>query len=73
MKRLTRPVDKYPCRIANGCPMEEWIMDLGGDISSDICASCPVEKYINTLAMYEDMMEQSQAIIGMMKVIMEDK
>lgn len=71
MKRLTRPADMYPCRIADGCSVEEWVMDLGGD-ASDICASCPMEKYINTLAMYEDLMEHSQAIIGMMKIIMED-
>ena len=70
MKRLTRPLDTSPCRI-DGCPIEEWVMDLGGD-ASDVCDSCPVEKYINTLAMYEDMMENEQYIIGMMKIIMED-
>ena len=71
MKRLTRPLDTYPCRMASGCPIEEWVMDLGGD-ASDVCGSCPVEKYINTLAMYEDMMENAQSVIGMMKIIMEE-
>ena len=71
MKRLTRPADMYPCRIADGCPIEEWVMELGGG-ASDICASCPVEKYINTLAMYEDMVEQLQSVIGLLKIIMED-
>ena len=71
MKRLTRPADIYPCRIEDGCPIEEWIMALGGD-ASDVCCSCPVEKYINTLAMYEDMIEQLQSVVGMLKIIMED-
>ena len=71
MKRLTRPLDTYPCRMAGECPIEDWIMELGGD-ASDICGSCPIEKYINTLAMYEDMMENAQSIIGMIKIIMEE-
>ena len=71
MKRLTRPVDIYPCRMADGCIIEDWVIDLGGD-ASDICSSCPMMKYINTLAMYEDMMENAQSVIGMIKIIMED-
>ena len=73
MNRLTRPLDTYSYRMAGGCPIIEWIMDLGEDAyASDICSSCPVEKYINTLAMYEDMMENAQSVIGMMKIIMEE-
>ena len=70
MKRLTRPIDIYPCRMADGCPVEKWIMDLGGDISN-VCISCPIEEYINTLAMYEDMIEQLQSV-GILKITMED-
>ena len=71
MKRLTRPVDAYPCRIADECPIEEWVTYLEGD-TSNICNSCPVMKYINTLAMYEDMVEQLQSVVGTMKIIVED-
>ena len=70
MKRLTRKADTYPCRIADGCPIEDWVLELGCE--GDICGTCPVEKYINTLAMYEDMVEQLQSIVGMLKIIMED-
>lgn len=71
MSRLTRKKDQYPCRIANSCPAEEWIEENTGAYCSDICENCPFEKYINTLAMYEDMMEQAESVLEMMKICME--
>ena len=61
MERLTRKKDQYPCRMAGGCPAENWIAeeanvriyDLG-----NVCDKCPFEKYINALAEYEDKMEE---------------
>jgi hypothetical protein len=53
MARLTRKKDQYPCRIADGCPADDWIMELGGN-PTDSCKNCPFEKYINALANYED-------------------
>ena len=43
-----------------------------GIYCSDICENCPFEKYINTLAIYEDMMEQAESVLGMMKICMEE-
>lgn len=57
MKRLTRHKDNYPCRIAGRCPADAWIDNHGGD-PDDCCVDCPFEKYINTLAKYEDATEQ---------------
>ena len=56
MARLTRKKDQYPCRIAGGCPVEDWLIDSGAilDDSTRLCDNCPIEKYINKLAEYED-------------------
>lgn len=57
MKRLTRKKDKYPCRIMDCCA-EEWMLKNTGRCPDyDICEDCPFEKYINTLATYEDEIE----------------
>lgn len=60
MARLTREKDQWKCRIAGGCPVEEWIDNHGiiVDESNDyFCEDCPFEKYINKLAEYEDKYE----------------
>lgn len=58
MARLTRVKDEWECRLAEPCPMEDWITDDLG-ISLDmlrecVCDNCPFIKYINKLADYED-------------------
>lgn len=63
MKRLTRHIDKYPCRIKD-CSAENWIEDVTGvsfyDWNSDesLCANCPFEEYMNRLAELEDEFER---------------
>lgn len=63
MERLTRHIDKYPCRVIN-CSVEDWIENLTGvsiyNWKSDksICDDCPFEKYINHLAKLEDEFER---------------
>lgn len=52
MKRMTRQKDEYECRIANGCPIEDWSTDQTGYPLT--CDDCPIMKYINKLAEYED-------------------
>ena len=65
MKRLTKHVDKYPCRIID-CLAESWIEDLTGvaayNWKSDegVCNQCPFEKYINRLAELEDEAERME-------------
>ena len=56
MKRMTRQKDEYKCRIANGCPIEDWSMDQTGYALT--CDNCPIMKYINKLAEYEDLEEE---------------
>lgn len=60
MSRLTRPKDRYECRIAGGCPAEDWICECtnDGELANLPCATCPFEKYINKLAEYEDKEEE---------------
>lgn len=54
MNRLTRPIDKYHCRIKE-CPAEGWMYDLYNQFChKDICKDCPFEEYINRLAELED-------------------
>lgn len=60
MSRLTREKDEYRCRIKECC-MEEWVEELTGvtsynwETSSEfMCDNCPLEKYVNKLAEYED-------------------
>ena len=61
MERLTRKKDQYPCRMAGGCPAENWIAEeanvriynLG-----NVCDKKKKKKYINALAEYEDKMEE---------------
>ena len=61
MNRLTRHKDKYPCRIAAGCPAEEWMYGLYHCYSdNDVCENCPFEKYINELAQFEDEKEKME-------------
>ena len=62
MRRLTRHIDDYPCRIAN-CLAEDWIEDLTGVIVynwEEACSQCPFEKYINRLAELEDEAERME-------------
>ena len=54
MKRLTRKKDIYECRIAGGCPAEDWMYELYREYPVDCCYSCPFTVYINKLAEYED-------------------
>lgn len=60
IERITRRKDKWPCRIANGCPAEDWIEIITGtsidewDTQGSICKTCPFEQYINRLAEFED-------------------
>lgn len=56
MVRLTREKDNYECRVANGCPIEEWVLEhvRDGELVGDLCDDCPVMVYINKLAEYED-------------------
>ena len=51
-KRMTRVKDKYDCRIAGGCPIENWSHEQNGHYLR--CDGCPVMQYINKLAEYED-------------------
>ena len=63
MIRMTRVKDEWPCRIAGGCPAEEWIEDLEYDLdemTGHTCANCPFEIYINKLAEYEDEKEKME-------------
>ena len=74
MERLTRAKDQYPCRIAGGCPAEDWIEGLGYDLDKmegDMCSDCPFEEYINTLADYEDCLEKMTQCITLAKEIMK--
>lgn len=61
MKRLTRHIDEYPCRIID-CSVEDWIEDLTGVIvyNKGVCDQCPFEKYINRLAELEDETERME-------------
>lgn len=62
MARLTREKDRYECRVANGCPIEEWVLEhiRDGRLVGDLCDDCPVMVYINKLADYEDMYDAAQ-------------
>ena len=53
MRKYTRVKDEFECRLAGGCPAEDWILDHNGDID-DVCADCPFMEMINELADYED-------------------
>jgi hypothetical protein len=53
MKRLTRPKDEYPCRIANCREIEHWIENMGGNYEN-MCENCPIQPIVNKLAEYED-------------------
>ena len=59
-RRLTRKIDEWPCRIAGGCPAEEWIHTVTGtyDYIEEPCDYCPFKKFINKLAEYEDEAEK---------------
>lgn len=63
-ERLTRHIDKFPCRIKNGCPAESWIEKITSTSSYNwdefMCENCPFEKYINKLAEYEDKEERME-------------
>ena len=58
--RLTRVKDEYECRIAGGCPAEDWMYDLYWE-ATNCCFNCPFEVYINKLAEYEDKEEINNA------------
>ena len=52
---MTRAKDKYDCRIANGCPIEDWVLEsIQGELKWGLCDTCPIMKHINKLAEYED-------------------
>lgn len=57
--RMTRKKDKYPCRMAGGCPADDWMYKLFGKYpaANDMCQYCPFQKYINHLADLEDELE----------------
>ena len=59
MKRMTRPKDKYECRIAGGCPIENWMLEcVEGELVRSPCVECPIMPIINKLAEYEDLEEE---------------
>ena len=59
MARMTRPKDKYECRIAGGCPIEDWMMEcIEGELVRNPCDECPMMPIINKLAVYEDMEDE---------------
>ena len=62
MKRFTRPIDEFPCRLAEGCKAEDWMKSLYGDYpnSNYVCYNCPFEIIINRLAEYEDKEERME-------------
>ena len=59
MSRMTRPKDKWECRI-NEFGAEEWMSDLYGHYprADDICSNCPFFYHIKRLAEYEDLVEK---------------
>lgn len=62
MERRTRVKDKYECRIAGECPVEEWICEcIDGELVHSPCDNCPIMEYINELAKYEDLMDMMKA------------
>ena len=62
MKRMTRTLDKYPCRIIN-CRAEEWIENIVNHSLpyGVVCDNCPFEAYINKLAEFEDEKENERS------------
>lgn len=58
MKRLTRPIDNFPCRLAGPCVAEDWMKNIYNEYpplkGKSICDNCPFETIINRLAEYED-------------------
>ena len=65
MARMTRAKDKYECRIAGGCPAEDWIVEcIEGEIVNLPCDTCPFMKYINQLAEYEDMWDDAAEAVN---------
>lgn len=58
--RLTREKDEYECRIAGGCPAENWMYALYGEYPTDCCHNCPFEIFINKLAEFEDKEEETK-------------
>ena len=64
MVRFTRRKDKFPCRIAGGCPAEGWIEKVTGvpiyRWNKGACDNCPFEKYLTLLAEYEDEAENME-------------
>lgn len=61
MKRFTRHIDEYSCRLAGKCPAEEWMYYLYDRYSDkNVCDTCPFEKYINRLAELEDENEEME-------------
>lgn len=63
MKRLTRSLDKYDCRI-NGCVAEGWMEEVTGvnvfNFKKPVCENCPFMEYINRLAFFEDIMKEKK-------------
>ena len=57
MSRLTRPKDEWECRVAGGCPMEDYILNHEG-VLEDICDDCPLMPVANRLAEYDDAKEK---------------
>ena len=51
MERLTTSSKKYECR-CDKCYLEDWVYDQTGKYID--CEGCPMMKYVNKLADYED-------------------
>lgn len=63
MERMTRPKDKYECRIAGGCPIEGWMMEcIEGELVRNPCDECPIMPIVNKLAEYEDKEENLEKL-----------
>lgn len=64
MKRLTRHLDEFPCRLAESCQAEEWMRSLYKEYPPEammtVCDNCPFETIINRLAEYEDQDERRE-------------
>lgn len=55
-KYFTREKDNFECRIAGGCPAEDWLCEIYGEYPDEgsVCKNCPFEEIINELGKYED-------------------
>jgi hypothetical protein len=65
MRRLTRHIDEFPCRVADGCKMEDYLEEHNIDIEEDgdICKGCPFLSVFDRMGQYEDFLEKDGLVI----------